>query len=108
MCWIIELLQVPVIQYLILIGIVLIVTLLSLIQFYNYITCGRCISRKKMDGKTVLITGASGGIGKETARELAQRGARVIMACRNLTLAKSVRGLFVKYIKSINLNKIFH
>ncbi|QNP51392.1 SDR family NAD(P)-dependent oxidoreductase [Hymenobacter qilianensis] len=34
-------------------------------------------------GKTALITGASGGIGLITARELARRGARVIMVCRN-------------------------
>lgn len=45
-----------------------------------------------MNGKTVIVTGATGGIGKETARELATRGARVIMACRNLENAEKVRG----------------
>ncbi|SMB98778.1 short-chain dehydrogenase/reductase SDR [Hymenobacter roseosalivarius DSM 11622] len=34
-------------------------------------------------GKIALVTGASGGIGLITARELARRGARVVMVCRN-------------------------
>ena len=35
-----------------------------------------------MNDKTVIITGANGGIGKQTALELARRGARIILACR--------------------------
>lgn len=37
-----------------------------------------------ISGKTVIVTGASDGIGKVTAEEFAVRGARVIMACRNV------------------------
>jgi NAD(P)-dependent dehydrogenase (short-subunit alcohol dehydrogenase family) len=36
-----------------------------------------------MQGKTVLVTGASSGIGKSTALELARLGAQVVMACRD-------------------------
>ena len=34
-------------------------------------------------GKTALVTGATGGLGYETARMLAEHGARVILAGRN-------------------------
>ena len=38
-------------------------------------------------GKTIIVTGGNGGLGLETARELARKGAHVIIAARNLDKA---------------------
>ena len=43
-----------------------------------------------MDGKICMITGATSGIGKETAFDLAQKGARLVLACRNSSKGETV------------------
>ena len=40
-------------------------------------------NERTMRGKTAMVTGASTGIGKETARALARMGARVVMVSRD-------------------------
>lgn len=42
-------------------------------------------------GKTVIITGANTGIGKETAKVLGLRGGRVILACRDMKKCEETR-----------------
>ncbi|XP_071801425.1 retinol dehydrogenase 13-like [Asterias amurensis] len=50
-----------------------------------------CKSENRLDGKTVIITGANCGIGKETAKDLARRGGHVILACRDEKKAEKAR-----------------
>ncbi|KAK6054545.1 oxidoreductase, short chain dehydrogenase/reductase family protein [Cooperia oncophora] len=49
------------------------------------------ISEVDLTGRTVLITGTTAGIGMETARTLALKGAHVIMANRNIVLAEALK-----------------
>ncbi|KAJ8771509.1 hypothetical protein K2173_026686 [Erythroxylum novogranatense] len=51
-------------------------------------------------GLTAIITGASSGIGTETARVLALRGVHVIMGVRNISAGKNVKEAIVKKIPS--------
>lgn len=62
----------------------------------------RYLGKERLDDKVVIITGCNTGIGKEHALDLAQRGARVYMACRDFNRCEAARLEIVE--KSGNAN----
>ncbi|KAF3847261.1 hypothetical protein F7725_020289 [Dissostichus mawsoni] len=62
---------------------------LYLILYYSVFKGARYCSSVKLRGKTAIVTGSNTGIGKSTALDLAKRGARVILACRNKDKAEA-------------------
>jgi len=56
---------------------------MALVYVWNRATMVACHLDERLDGKVVLITGGTGGVGLETAFELARRGAQLILTGRN-------------------------
>ncbi|CAG4993642.1 unnamed protein product [Parnassius apollo] len=57
-----------------------------------------------MVGKVVIITGGSSGIGLETAKNLADRGAKVILACRSPSRAAAAKDEIIKFTGNTNVH----
>ena len=56
-----------------------------------------------MQGKSVLITGATAGIGLATAKLMAQGGAHLVLACRDMEKAGRVKQILVAQTPSSNI-----
>ncbi|XP_013115305.2 retinol dehydrogenase 12 [Stomoxys calcitrans] len=57
----------------------------------------------RIDGKVVIVTGCNTGIGKETAMELARRGARLYMACRDAARCEAARLEIIEKTQNTNI-----
>ncbi|XP_069022627.1 dehydrogenase/reductase SDR family member 13-like isoform X1 [Embiotoca jacksoni] len=62
---------------------------LYVLVYYGVFRGARCSSSVQLEGKTAVVTGSNTGIGRSTALDLAKRGARVILACRNKERAEA-------------------
>jgi NADP-dependent 3-hydroxy acid dehydrogenase YdfG len=43
-----------------------------------------------LEGKVIVVTGASSGLGEATARRCAKEGARVVLAARRVEIGKAI------------------
>eukprot|EP00199_Chlamydomonas_sp_CCMP681_P004426 CAMPEP_0119113964 /NCGR_PEP_ID=MMETSP1180-20130426/45759_1 /TAXON_ID=3052 ORGANISM="Chlamydomonas cf sp, Strain CCMP681" /NCGR_SAMPLE_ID=MMETSP1180 /ASSEMBLY_ACC=CAM_ASM_000741 /LENGTH=81 /DNA_ID=CAMNT_0007102285 /DNA_START=77 /DNA_END=318 /DNA_ORIENTATION=+ len=56
-------------------------------------------------GLTIIITGPTSGIGKETAAAMARRGAHVVLACRNVAKGNDFKAELVSSCKGQGLGQ---
>jgi len=80
--------------------------ILGSICIRKFLAGGICSSTKRMEGQNVIITGANVGIGKEAAKDLLERGAHVIMACRDMKRGDVARQELMKISKKVELRKL--
>ncbi len=57
-----------------------------------------------MIDKTVMVTGANAGLGKETCRQLALMGARIILVCRNEAKGKEAKNEIIRLTQNSNVS----
>ena len=55
------------------------------------------------EGRTIIVTGANTGLGYETTITLAKKGAKVIMACRNVSKANKAKKSIEKQVPKADL-----
>lgn len=62
-----------------------------------------CETNVKLHGKVALVTGATSGTGLEVAKNLARRGAKVIIASRNSTKLQNAKDIIIKSSGNSNI-----
>ncbi len=57
-----------------------------------------------LEGKSIIVTGANSGIGFALSKEIVSKGAYLVMACRNLTKAKTAKNEILKLYPSAQID----
>ena len=67
-------------------------TLIGLVslKLYTKLSAGQCDCTTSLQGRTVVITGGGGGIGRQTALRLAAAGARLILPVRSVQRSREI------------------
>lgn len=86
-----------------LVPLVITATVIVTFKVYQKLTLKMYVADVKMKDKVVIITGSNTGIGYATAEDLAKRGAKVILACRDPQKGLEARD---KLIQSTNNKNI--
>ncbi|XP_063628884.1 retinol dehydrogenase 13-like [Cydia splendana] len=81
-----------------------IVLIIFVIWVYCRLSCGICKNSRHLVGKTIIVTGGNAGIGYETAKDLAERGAKVILACRSEARGVAARDRIVAATDNPNIH----
>jgi NAD(P)-dependent dehydrogenase (short-subunit alcohol dehydrogenase family) len=61
-----------------------------------------------LEGKTVLVTGATAGLGLEAALKYARLGANLVLGCRSLERGQQVKDLIEGKARRSNVVRIYH
>ena len=86
-----------------LLSLIIIIVILTLIKIY-YINGPTIKNKHSMEGKFIIITGSSSGIGKYTAQELIYQNSTVIFAARN---EKKVLKIISEFPDNLKKNAIY-
>ncbi|XP_063893228.1 retinol dehydrogenase 14-like [Helicoverpa armigera] len=84
--------------------ILIITTLCVVLKVYCKLTTGICRSSRHLVGKVAIVTGGNKGIGYATCKDFAERGAKVILACRSERLGTAARDAIISETGNSNIH----
>ena len=65
---------------------------------FTSLTADQVTRGHNLEGKVAVVTGASSGIGFETTRTLARRGALVFLTCRDVSVGNKAKRTILEQI----------